>query len=68
VRIGEVEFEVARHKTRCLATHADPASGERDVPVMPLLVKHFGQKQPTFAVGMVAGGGTLRVGDEVLPG
>jgi len=68
VRIGEVEFEVARHKTRCLATHANPASGERDVPVMPLLVKHFGQKQPTFAVGMVAGGGTLHVGDEVLPG
>ena len=70
VRVGEVEFEVARHKTRCLATHANPASGERDVPMMPLLMKRFGQKQPTFAVGMVArgAGGRVRVGDEVAPG
>ena len=70
IRIGEVEFEVARHKTRCLATHANPVTGERDVQVMPLLVKHFGQKQPTFAVGMIAAGGgrRIRVGDEVRPG
>jgi len=69
VRVGEVEFEVARHKTRCLATHANPASGERDLAVMPLLMKRFGQKQPTFAVGMVTRGrgGRIRVGDAAEP-
>lgn len=67
VRIGEVEFEVVRHKTRCLATHANPRTGERDLPVMPLLVKHFSQQKPTFAVGMIAAGGgrRIRVGDGV---
>ena len=61
---------MVRHKTRCLATHANPLTGERDVQVMPLLVKHFSQKQPTFAVGMIAAGGgrRIRVGDEVRPG
>jgi uncharacterized protein YcbX len=67
LRIGKVEFEVARHKTRCLATHANPRTGERDLRIMPLLMKAFGQKEPTFAVGMVTRGpgGAVRLGDEV---
>ena len=71
IRIGQVEFDVVRHKTRCLATHANPRTGERDIALMPLLMSHFSQQQPTFAVGMVAAGrgGPIRVGDEVsLPG
>lgn len=71
IRIGKVEFEVVRHKTRCLATHANPRTGDRDIAMMPLLMSHFSQKQPTFAVGMVAdgNGGRIRVGDEIsLPG
>ena len=70
IRIGHVEFDVARNKTRCLATHANPRTGERDVAMMPLLMSHFSQKQPTFAVGMIThGGGQIRVGDELcLPG
>ncbi len=69
LRIGGVEFEVARRKTRCLATHANPATGERDVPVMQTLVKAFSQKQPTFAVGLVTRGpgGRIHVGDDVRP-
>ncbi len=65
--IGGVEFEVARQKTRCLATHANPRTGERDVPVMRVLTSAFAQKEPTFAVGMVTrgAGGEIRVGDEV---
>ncbi len=65
--IGKVEFEVARQKTRCLATHANPRTGARDIPVMQTLVKAFSQKQPTFAIGMVTcgAGGTIRVGDEI---
>jgi uncharacterized protein YcbX len=56
IRIGRVEFDVVRHKTRCLATHANPRTGERDLPLMTMLVKSFSQKEPTFAVGMVTGG------------
>lgn len=67
LRVGQVEFEVVRQKTRCLATHANPATGERDLQVMQTLVRAFAQSQPTFAVGMVTrgAGGEIRVGDEV---
>ena len=67
IMVGDVEFNVTRHKTRCLATHANPETGVRDIAMMQLLVKHFRQEQPTFAVGMVANGGgrQIRVGDEV---
>ena len=67
VRIGKVEFDVVRHKTRCLATHANPRTGERDVPVMAILKSAFAQEQPTLAIGMITSGpsGEIRVGDEV---
>ena len=67
VRIGEVEFEVTRPKVRCLATHANPATGERDLQVMQTLVRAFQQQQPTFAVALMTTGrgGDIRVGDEV---
>lgn len=67
LRIGQVEFDVVKPKARCLATHANPRTGERDRPVMPTLMKAFAQKEPTFAVGMVTRGpgGEVRVGDEV---
>lgn len=67
LKIGAVEFEVARPKTRCLATHANPVTGERDLPVMQTLVRAFAQQQPTFAVALMTSGrgGEIRVGDEV---
>jgi len=66
LRIGPVEFETIVPKVRCLATHANPGSGERDLPVMQLLVQKFGQRQPTFGVGMLsAAGGEIRIGDPV---
>jgi uncharacterized protein YcbX len=68
LRIGAVEFNVVRPKVRCLATHANPRTGERDAPVMQTLVRAFEQEQPTFAVALVTRGrgGTIRVGDEVI--
>jgi uncharacterized protein len=68
LRIGAVEFNVVRPKVRCLATHANPATGERDAPVMQTLVRAFEQEQPTFAVALATRGhgGAIRVGDEVL--
>lgn len=67
LRIGDVLFDVARPKVRCLATHANPSTGERDVPLMPILVQSFRQQQPTFGVGMLTrgAGGEIRLGDEV---
>lgn len=66
LRVGTVEFESIVPKVRCLATHANPESGERDLPVMQLLMQHFGQRQPTFGIGMLSAlGGEIRIGDAV---
>lgn len=67
IRIGEVTFDVVKQKTRCLATHANPRTGERDLAVMKLLMSRFSQEEPTFAVGMVTSGpgGEIRLGDAV---
>lgn len=67
VRIGEVEFRVSHHIVRCLATHANPETGERDAEVMTTLTRTFGQERPTFGTLLLptTEGGTIRVGDEV---
>lgn len=67
VLIGKVELEVVRPKTRCLATHANPRTGERDLPVMQTLVRAFEQQEPTFAVALTTSGrgGEIHLGDEV---
>ena len=68
LRVGNVAFETVVPKVRCLATHANPLTGERDLQVMQVLVKAFAQRQPTFGVGMLsAAGGEIRVGDTVVP-
>jgi uncharacterized protein YcbX len=69
VRIGEVKFEAVSAKGRCLATHANPLTGQRDLPIMQTLLKVFPREKPTFAIAMTADrGGTIHVGDEVKPG
>ena len=67
VQIGAVEFNVVKPKVRCLATHANPKSGERDRPILTTLTQVLGQEIPTFAVGMLPtrAGGEIHVGDEV---
>jgi uncharacterized protein YcbX len=67
VRIGEVELEAVKPKVRCLATHANPRTGERDLPVMQTLVAAFAQEQPTLGIGLLTrgAGGPIRVGDTV---
>ena len=67
IRIGAVEFDVTKPKTRCLATHANPTTGNRDLPILTTLTHKFRQENPTFAVAMVPsrGGGEIRVGGEV---
>jgi uncharacterized protein YcbX len=70
VCIGEVKFEAISAKARCLATHANPLTGERDLPIMRTLIKVFPREKPTFAIAMITidRGGTIRVGDEVRLG
>jgi len=69
LRIGAVAFETVVPKVRCLATHANPRTGERDLEVMQRLVAGFGQQQPTFGIGMLSeSGGVIRVGDVVAFG
>lgn len=67
IRIGGVEFDVVKPKTRCLATHANPVTGERDLSVMQGLMRSFAQKESTLGVGMLTrgAGGEIRLGDEV---
>lgn len=66
IRIGEIEFRVRKTVTRCLATHADPHSGERDIDIMGTLTRIIGQEQPQFAISMIAKStGTVRLGDDV---
>jgi uncharacterized protein YcbX len=67
IRIGVADFEVVKPKTRCLATHANPITGERDLPILTTLTQKMGQEIPTFAVAMLpsGAGGLIRVGDQV---
>ena len=67
IRIGEVEFHAASPKGRCLATHANPLTGERDLPIMKILLKAFASEKPTFAIAMTTrhAGGTIHIGDKV---
>jgi uncharacterized protein YcbX len=67
LRIGEVEFGVVEAKTRCLATHANTTTGERDIPVMKTLLKALPTQRPTFAITMIprGRGGSISVGDEI---
>jgi len=68
VGIGAVQFEVVKPKTRCLATHANPETGERDLPILTTLTQKLGQENPTFAVAMLPNGrgGQIHVGDQVI--
>jgi uncharacterized protein len=67
IRIGQVSFAVLTRKGRCLATQANPVTGERDMPILKTLISAFNQEQPTFAIGMVTQGmgGEIHIGDEV---
>ncbi|HEY6821953.1 MAG TPA: MOSC domain-containing protein [Burkholderiales bacterium] len=67
LRIGDVEFRAVEPKTRCLATHANPRTGQRDVPVMQTLMKAFPAEKPTLAIALLprSGGGSIHVGDRI---
>ncbi len=69
VRIGDVEFEVQRPIGRCAAITANPDTGQRDARLLRVLTTEFGQNEATLGILLlpVGDGGTVRVGDEVVP-
>ena len=66
LQIGDVAFEAAGPVTRCLGTHANPVTGQRDRSMMTVLLDVFPAERPTFGILMTSEhGGTIRVGDGV---
>lgn len=67
IRIGQVLFEVVSPKSRCLATHANPQTGKRDLPILQALPDAFAQQKPVFAIAMTTKDsvGHIQVGDLV---
>lgn len=76
VRIGEVTFRTEGPIVRCLATHANPDTGVRDVRVLHTLMGELSQADPTLGRLLLPtapateqaetpAGGVIRIGDEV---
>lgn len=67
VTIGDNEFKVIKPVTRCLVTHANPVTGQRDHDVMNNLVSNFTPEKPQFAVTLklISGDRKLHTGDLV---
>ncbi|MEP3346744.1 MAG: MOSC N-terminal beta barrel domain-containing protein [Litoreibacter sp.] len=62
LRIGEVEFSIEERITRCLATTANPDTGERDADTLGAL-KTWGHQD--FGIyGVVKNSGVIRNGDK----
>jgi uncharacterized protein YcbX len=61
VRIGGTEFTVTKPVVRCLVTHANPVTGERDHDIMNTLVSHFTPDSPLFAITLEAVSGTRQI-------
>ena len=62
VRLGEAVGGVVKPIVRCVATHVDPTTGERDIEVVRALFENLGHTLCGVYVS-VTQGGRLRVGD-----
>lgn len=64
LRVGGAEFRVEEPITRCLATHANPKTGERDAGVLAALDRKFNHQE--FGMNLVViKSGDVAVGDLV---
>lgn len=70
--IGDGDYKVVKPVTRCLATHANPTNGERDMQVLDNLVRANGITAPTFAIRLESVHPeikcSIKVGDSVVVG
>jgi uncharacterized protein YcbX len=62
LRLGEAELAVLNDTVRCVATHADPVSGDRDIDIVPELFARYGHRCCGVYAGVIRGG-RLAVGD-----
>lgn len=66
IRIGTAELEIREAIVRCLATAANPATGERDADTLGALKAAWGHQE--FGLyGVVTRGGDLGIGDAIRP-
>ena len=64
IAVGDAVLEITERNTRCLATHANPDTGERDADVLSTLSAQWGHRD--FGVyARVLGGGDIAVGKPV---
>jgi uncharacterized protein YcbX len=64
VQIGEAVFKIRERVVRCLATTANPETGERDADTLKVLNEQFGHQD--FSVyAEVIRGGALKTGDPI---
>jgi uncharacterized protein YcbX len=67
LRIGDMEFVVTKAITRCLVTHANPETGERDRDIMNTLSRQFTGDVPQFGVKLqlISEPGIVKLGDAI---
>ena len=63
VRLGEARATVVKPIVRCVATHVDPDSGERDMDIVRALFETYGHRFCGLYV-RVEQGGRVQLGDE----
>lgn len=65
LKMGTTEFKVVKRIERCKATHVDPATGQRDLGVVPALHKHFGHYDMGIYAEVIKAG-TTKPGDQII--
>lgn len=64
MQIGEAVFAVRERVARCLATTANPETGERDADTLKTLKENWGHQDFSIYAEVVRSGG-IRLGDAV---
>lgn len=62
IQLGRARLEITAPINRCLNIDVNPDTGERDIPLLSLLQKHFKHKQ-TGVLAKVISDGAVSVGD-----
>jgi uncharacterized protein YcbX len=67
VRLGEIKAEIVKPIPRCVATHVDPDTGDRDIDVVRALFDAYGHTNCGVYVSVLRGG-RLKVGEPAVLG
>lgn len=64
IAVGDARLSVVKPIVRCGATHVDPATGERDIDLVPALFGTYGHRWCGLYLSVTTGG-TVAIGDPV---